>query len=134
MKISADALRGYTDVILLRQLQEGDGYGYRISRQVAEHSGGNLELKEATLYTAFRRMEEAGLIRSYWGGEETGARRRYYTITAQGREKLEDEKTGWIETRDILDGLILGGKAAKRDAGAENGDAKEYAEGAKEHE
>ena len=45
---------------------------------------GRYELKEATLYTAFRRLEEAGCIRSYWGDEATGARRRYYAITEAG--------------------------------------------------
>ena len=38
-----------------------------------------MELKEATLYTAFRRLEAA---------ETSGARRRYYAITALGQEKL----------------------------------------------
>ena len=123
-----------TKVILLRQLQESDGYGYRISKQVSERSSGNLELKEATLYTAFRRMEEAGLIRSYWGGEETGARRRYYTMTPQGLARLEDEKAGWMETRSILDKLILGEKAPGRECPADTKDEACETEGAKENE
>ncbi len=108
MKISADVLRGYTDVILLRRLAEGDGYGYRINRQVAEISGGALELKEATLYTAFRRLEEAGLIHSYWGDETTGARRRYYRLTEAGRDRLAEETEAWTETRVLLNRLIAG--------------------------
>ena len=62
MALSADLLRGYTDTIILKQLSDGDSYGYRISKAVAEQSGGGLELKEATLYTAFRRLEAAGCI------------------------------------------------------------------------
>ena len=106
MTISADLLRGYTDTIIMRQLAETDGYGYGISRMVAEKSNGMVRLKEATLYTAFRRMEESGLIRSYWGDEATGARRRYYSLTDPGREKLEDEKTAWEETKQVMDRLI----------------------------
>ena len=106
MTISADLLRGYTDTIIMRQLAETDGYGYGISRMVAEKSNGMVRLKEATLYTAFRRMEESGLIRSYWGDEATGARRRYYSLTEPGREKLEDEKTAWEETKQVMDRLI----------------------------
>ena len=53
MALSADLLRGYTDTIILKQLSDGDSYGYRISKSVAEQSDGGLELKEATLYTAF---------------------------------------------------------------------------------
>ena len=106
MKISADILRGYTDVILLRQLAREDSYGYRINRRITEISEGNLELKEATLYTAFRRLEGSGLIRSFWGDEETGARRRYYTLTETGRERLREETENWEQTRQMLDRLI----------------------------
>ena len=106
MTISADLLRGYTDTIIMRQLEETDGYGYGISRTVAEKSNGMVQLKEATLYTAFRRMEENGYIRSYWGDEETGARRRYYSLTEPGREKLEEDREAWEETRRVMDTLI----------------------------
>ncbi len=108
MPISADILRGYTDTIILCQLSHGDSYGYRISKTVAEISQGGLEMKEATLYTAFRRLETGGLIRSYWGDEQTGARRRYYTITPEGRERLARDRAAWRETRELMNRLIGG--------------------------
>ena len=106
MTISADLLRGYTDSIIMQQLAEKDGYGYGNSRTVAEKSDGMVQLKEATLYTAFRRMEESGYISSYWGDESTGARRRYYSLTEPGKEKLEEDKQAWEETRRVMDTLI----------------------------
>ena len=106
MTISADLLRGYTDTLIMRQLAAADGYGYGISRTLAEKSGGMIRLKEATLYTAFRRMEDNGYITSYWGDEATGARRRYYSLTEPGREKLADEKSAWEETRRVMDTLL----------------------------
>ena len=118
MRIAADVLRGYTDTILLRRLADEDSYGYRINRKVGEISEGNVELKEATLYTAFRRMEEGGLIRSYWGSEETGARRRYYALTDAGRQRLAEETENWKETRRILD-LLLGGTEEKETSSEE---------------
>lgn len=108
MALSADLLRGYTDTIILKQLSDGDSYGYRISKAVAEQSDGGLELKEATLYTAFRRLEAAGLIQSYWGSETSGARRRYYAITALGQEKLISDLAAWEETKRQLDQLLEG--------------------------
>ena len=114
MKVSADLLRGYTDVILLRRLAEEDSYGYRINRQVAGISGGAVELNEATLYTSFRRMEAGGWIRSYWGTEGAGARRRYYALTDAGRQRLREETEAWEKTREVLNELICeeeGGKA-----------------------
>ena len=104
--ISADLLRGYTDAVSLRRLTLEDGYGYQISKEVANISGGRLEMKEATLYTAFRRLENAGLIRSYWGNETVGARRRYYSITEEGRKRLAEEVQAWHETREVLNRLM----------------------------
>ena len=106
MVISADLLRGYTDAVILRRLTDEDGYGYQISKEVNNISGGRLELKEATLYTAFRRLENAGCIRSYWGDEMVGARRRYYSLTEEGRKRLADEVLAWHETREVLNRLL----------------------------
>jgi DNA-binding PadR family transcriptional regulator len=104
--ISADLLRGYTDAVILRRLVAADGYGYQISKEVTRVSDGRLELKEATLYTAFRRLEGAGFIRSYWGDETIGARRRYYSLTEEGKKKLDEEVATWQETREVLNQLL----------------------------
>lgn len=108
MALTADILRGYTDTLILRRLAEGDSYGYQINKQITALSEGAAELKEATLYTAFRRMESAGYIRSYWGDENSGARRRYYAITDVGLEKLCQDCEGWRETRKVIDKLLEG--------------------------
>ena len=107
LQISADILRGYTDLIILRQLTKQDSYGYQINREVSSLSEGNLTFREATLYTAFRRLEEAGDIESYWGNEQTGARRRYYRLTEKGRAHLREDADAWLKTRELLNRLIL---------------------------
>ena len=106
MALSADILRGYTDTILLRCLAEGDSYGYQMIKQIGELSGGALQLKEPTLYTAFRRLTQDGLIESYWGDEQSGARRRYYRLTEKGLERLLSDQETWRETKRVLDTLI----------------------------
>ncbi|MCH5286178.1 MAG: helix-turn-helix transcriptional regulator [Christensenellaceae bacterium] len=108
MALTADILRGYTDAIILRQLAGEDSYGYQINKRVTAITGGALEMKEATLYTAFRRLEAGGFIRSYWGDEQTGARRRYYAITEAGREKLHADVATWQETKAQIDQLLEG--------------------------
>ena len=106
MNLSSDLLRGYTDSIILRRLSAGESYGYRINREVSDLSGGAFELKEATLYTAFRRLEAAGCIRSRWGDELSGARRRYYTLTDAGRARLNEDTETWKNTRELLNLLL----------------------------
>ena len=106
MSLSADILRGHTDTIILSRLAEGDSYGYEINRTVSQRTGGTYGFKEATLYTAFKRLEQNGFIISYWGDENTGARRRYYSITSAGRAYYESLIREWEEARGIIEKLI----------------------------
>ncbi len=106
MSIASDMIRGHTDTIILSLLRSGDSYGYKINKNISDLTSGKYELKEATLYTAFKRLEESGCISSYWGDEGSGARRRYYTITNHGKEIYEKLLSEWNETRDIIEKLI----------------------------
>lgn len=104
MTIISDMIRGHTDTIILAHLEENDSYGYQINKSIQERTG--YVLKDATLYTAFRRLEDLGYITSYWGDGDTGARRRYYTITKRGRVALSKMKNEWLEAKQIIDKLI----------------------------
>lgn len=111
MSIAGDLIRGHTDAIILARLLKSDSYGYEINKIISTLSDGRFELKEATLYTAFRRLEDSGFITSYWGDSGAGARRRYYTITPAGREASYRLIAEWNETKEIMDKLL-----EKRDA------------------
>ena len=106
MSIAGDLIRGHTDAIILARLLRGDSYGYEINKIISSLSSGRFELKEATLYTAFRRLEDSGLIVSYWGDEAVGARRKYYKITQQGREAYRQARAEWADTVRILHALL----------------------------
>ena len=106
MSIAGDLIRGHTDAIILARLLQSDSYGYEINKVILTLSSGRFELKEATLYTAFKRLEEQGCIASYWGNSGAGARRRYYTITPAGRELCYQLLREWQETKDIMDKLL----------------------------
>ncbi len=102
----SEILRGLTDTIILAQLDKGDSYGYQINKAISELSGGEFELKEATLYTSFRRLEEKNFILSYWGDEESGARRRYYSITEEGRKFFLENQADWDRINELVKKLI----------------------------
>ena len=106
MSIAGDLIRGHTDAIILARLLRGDSYGYEINKTISTLSSGRFELKEATLYTAFKRLEEQGFIASYWGASGAGARRRYYTITPAGKDACQRLLAEWRETKDIMDNLL----------------------------
>ena len=106
MSIASDLIRGHTDTIILARLIDGDNYGYEINKSIQQRTDGMYELKEATLYTAFRRLEQAGCITSYWGDELVGARRRYYRITDIGRVTYGTLITEWQTAKHVIDKLI----------------------------
>lgn len=106
MSIAADLIRGSTETIILAHLIKKDTYGYDINKSILEKTDNQYELKEATLYTAFRRLEDTGMITSYWGDEASGARRRYYHITEQGRKYYKESKLEWESSQELIKKLI----------------------------
>ncbi|THG29174.1 helix-turn-helix transcriptional regulator [Glaciibacter flavus] len=103
---AADLLRGHTDTIVLGVLRAGERYGFEIYKAIRDATGGGHEIKEATLYATYRRLERDGLVESYWGDETQGGRRKYYRITDAGRAVFSGNVTAWVATRRIIDSLL----------------------------
>lgn len=106
MSITSDLIRGHTETIILSQLMKKDSYGYEINKQIQIRTNKQYELKEATLYSAFRRLEDGGYITSYWGDQDSGARRKYYNITELGKQYFLKNKSDWEEAKILIDKLI----------------------------
>ena len=62
MSIASDLIRGNTDTIILAHLKKQDSYGYQINKSIKEMTSGEFELKEATLYTAFKRLDRKSVV------------------------------------------------------------------------
>ncbi|MDY0395108.1 PadR family transcriptional regulator [Virgibacillus halophilus] len=105
-KLSSDLLRGHADTMILKLLMGGDKYGYEISKLIFASSGERYELKEATMYSSLKRLEKEEKIQSYWGDATQGGRRKYYTITANGKEAYRQNKANWEQAKQILERLL----------------------------
>ena len=88
-------LTGSLEMIILQIAQEGPTYGYEITLQAMKRSDGFFELKEGSLYPALHRMERRGLLVSFWEDKETGRRRKFYRITADGSASLVKQRNEW---------------------------------------
>ncbi len=104
--LSSDLLRGHTDTMILARLADGDKYGYEITKLIYEQSERQYELKEATMYSSLKRLEQDGCITSYWGDESQGGRRKYYHITETGRELYSQNLQNWQAAKLILGKLL----------------------------
>jgi len=105
---ASDLLRGHTDTIVLGVLRAADRYGFEIYKTIRDATDGRYEIKEATLYATFRRLDKDGLVEAYWGDETQGGRRKYYRITDAGRAVYRRNLAAWSATRDIIDSLLDG--------------------------
>lgn len=84
-----DIPRGQLSTIILKTLLDNDKYGYEIINDVAEQTNGKIAIKQPSLYSCLRRMEEQSLISSYWRDSSLGGRRHYYRITDYGKKYVE---------------------------------------------
>ena len=90
-----ELLKGSTETLILSLLVEESMYGYQLGREMDHRSSGYFRLKEGTLYPALHRIERDGLVESNWDGPSNGHARRYYKITATGRERLNSMLREW---------------------------------------
>lgn len=106
--ISADLIRGHINTIILRALYERDKYGYEIISDIESKSHGQYTLKQPTLYSALKRLENQGYIKAYWKTDEVtlGGRRKYFKLTESGKAITEKNLAEWEYSRTIIDSLI----------------------------
>jgi DNA-binding PadR family transcriptional regulator len=111
MEINKDLIAASSTPIVLAILAEGDSYGYAILQRVRALSGGRMEWTDGMLYPVLHRLERLGHVEARWEVAETGRRRKYYQITAQGQAQLADERRQWqavdATLRSIWEGLSL---------------------------
>jgi DNA-binding PadR family transcriptional regulator len=78
--------------ILLSLVDTDNVHGYSIIRDVADRTGGEVQLTASTLYAAIARLLEAELIQEVDAPAKTGgAPRRCYRITRAGRQLAQRE-------------------------------------------
>lgn len=101
--MSSKELTGASTIpIILSVLSKGENYGYAIIKQVAEFSQGKLDWSEPMLYPVLHRMEKQGLINAEWRILENGRKRKYYSITDEGREALVAKKEEWVDMIRVM--------------------------------
>jgi len=103
LKLTQELRRGILVLAALSQLTE-EKYGYALMNSLAEKG---LDIEQGTLYPLLRRLESQGLLQSEWNVE--GSRpRRYYVISPEGTQTLQDLAGEWREITEVLERLLAG--------------------------
>ena len=107
MKISRELLKGSTDLLVLSILENEKMYGYQMIKQLKLKSENVFEFQEGTLYPILHKLEEKKWISSYWD-EVDGKKRKYYSITKDGKKQLASKKEEWKEFSSKVNQVIGG--------------------------
>ena len=84
--------KGILDYCILAILASGDSYAPAI---IAELKKAEMIVVEGTLYPILTRMKNAGYLAYRWVESPQGPPRKYYTLTAEGKEYLRSLDEAW---------------------------------------
>jgi PadR family transcriptional regulator, regulatory protein PadR len=101
-----DLLQGTLDMLILKAVSLGPLHGYGVLLRIQQISGGRLEIQQGSLYPALFRLEHQGLIAGAWGESENKRRAKYYSLTAAGRRRFQEQTRDWNRMADIIAGVL----------------------------
>jgi transcriptional regulator len=90
-----DLLQGTLEVLVLRALAGEPMHGYGIVHWLRARTDGVLQVQDAALYQALRRMERKKWVEAEWAVTENNRHARYYALTPLGRTQLRREAAAW---------------------------------------
>jgi len=89
--------KGSAELLVLSLLEAQPRHGYDISKLIQVRSGGALRFHVTSLDPLLYRLEERGWIAGRWVEKPEQRRRRYYSLTAEGRKTLRAQRKSWKE-------------------------------------
>lgn len=87
--------KGSAELLVLSLLEDQPRHGYDISKLIEMRSGGALRFHVTSLYPLLHRLEEQGWITGRWVEKAEQRRRRYYSLTPEGRKVLRSQQKSW---------------------------------------
>ena len=87
--------KGSAELIILSILETRPRHGYEISKLIEQRSDGGMRFHVASLYPLLYRLEERGWLQGKWVEKAGERRRRFYTLTAEGRRMLASQRDTW---------------------------------------
>ena len=106
MATTTELLQGTLDLLILKAISLGPLHGYGVLLRIHQISKDRLEIQQGSLYPALYRLEHQGLIQSEWGESENKRKAKYYSLTAAGRRRLQEQTRNWNRMTDIIDGVL----------------------------
>ena len=106
-KSDEEMLKGTLDMMILRTLQSGDAHGHTIATIIERTSEDVLQVEQGSLYPALYRLEDRGLVASFWGTTEKNRKAKYYRLTPAGRKHLIQQTSHWEQMVRAIGGILF---------------------------
>jgi PadR family transcriptional regulator PadR len=91
----SDVVQGTLSMLILKTLALEPMHGYGIAVRLEQMSKGTFRINAGSLFVALQRLQREGLIKNEWKATENSRRAKYYTLTQQGRRRLDSETREW---------------------------------------
>ena len=99
--------KGSAELMIQALLEDRARHGYEIGQLIELRSRGAIRFNVASLYPLLYRLEKRKWIRGRWIEKPGQRRRRYYRLTAPGKNVLSKQRAGWREFVEAIN-LITG--------------------------
>jgi PadR family transcriptional regulator PadR len=96
--------KGCLELAILAALRGGKLYGLEILKRLESES--DLIVSEGTVYPLLTRLKSLGLLRSEWVESDAGHPRKYYTLTAAGKERAAEMASIWERFSSSMSKLL----------------------------
>lgn len=91
--MNAQYKKGVLELCVLSLLHRRNCYGYEISDFLSQH----IEIADGTVYPILRKLKADGLLTTYLQEESGGPPRKYYQLTALGRETYQSDRAEYLK-------------------------------------
>lgn len=81
--------------LILAILYKEKKHGYQLALEIEEKSESQFKFNHGTLYPILHKLEKDGLIKGTWKQEGPVRKRKYYSITAKGKQYFLSQLTEW---------------------------------------
>lgn len=99
--------KGSAELVILSIVEARARHGYEISKLIEDRSAGRMKFHIASLYPLLYRLEERGWLQGRWVEKAGQRRRRFYSLTAEGKRVLARRRDTWktfVEAMDLITG------------------------------
>lgn len=107
MSRPTDLVQGTLDLLILKILALQPMHGWAIAERMKQMSKDILQVGPGSLYPALHKLEKEGWVEAEWSVNEAKRRVKFYSITKEGRKRLEQEAAGWKRLSGAISSIVF---------------------------